>query len=89
MTTEGLVNEMEAVPSTPQPIPPSTPKLGFQYFDKKLCYAPSRKPTKTKIELCSTVLLVLESPMSPPEHERGSSQDTPVLRPTSSTFHAS
>ena len=27
--------------------------------------------------------------MSPPDHERGPSQDTSVQRPTSSTFHAS
>ena len=32
---------------------------------------------------------VLESPMSPPEHERGPSVDTPILQPTSSDFHAS
>ena len=71
MTTEGLDDEMEAGPSNPQPIPPSTPKLGFKYFDEKLCYAPSRKSTKPKIELCSIVLPVLESPMSPVEHEKG------------------
>ena len=89
MTTEGLDDEMEAGPSNPQPIPPSTPKLGFKYFDEKLCYAPSRKSTKPKIELCSIVLPVLESPMSPAEHEKGPSQDTPMPCPTSSTFHAS
>ena len=89
MTTEGLDDETEAGPSNPQPYPPSTPKLGFQYFDEKLCYAPSRQSKKPKIELCSTVLPVLESPMCPPEHEKGPFQDTPMTYPTSSTFHAS
>ena len=65
MTTEGLDDELEARPSEPQPIPPSTPKLGFQYFDRKLCYATSKKPTKSKIELCSAILPIPESPMPP------------------------
>ena len=51
MTTEGLDDKMEAGPSNPQPIPPSTPKLGSQYFHEKLGYAPSRKSKKSKIEL--------------------------------------
>ena len=60
MTTEGHDDEMEAGPSNPLPTPPSTPKLGFQYFDKKLCYAPPSKLEKAKIELCNTILPVLD-----------------------------
>ena len=41
MTTEGLDEEMEAGPSNAQTVPPSTPKLGFKYFDKEKCLAPS------------------------------------------------
>ena len=68
MTTEGLDEEMEAAgPSNAQMVPPSTPKLGFKYFDKEKCLAPSKKQ-KTRIELCSTVLPVLESPMPPTQN---------------------
>ena len=68
MTTEGLDDEMEAGPSNAKLVPTSTPKLGFKYFDKEKCLAPSKK-RKSRIELYSTILPVLESPMSPPEHE--------------------
>ena len=88
MTTEGLDEEMVAGPSNAQMVPPSTPKLGFKYFDKEKCLAPSKKQ-KTRIELCSTVLPVLESPMSPPEHEKGPSLDTPIPQTVSDNFHAS
>ena len=63
-----------------------TPKLGLEYFDREMCYAPPRKFEKKRIELCNTIMPVLESPMSPPEHERGPSVDTPLLQPTSSNF---
>ena len=89
MTTEGLDDEVEAGPSNAQPVPPFNPKLGFKYFDKEKCLAPSKKQKKSRIELCSTVLLVLESPMSPPAHERGPSLDTPRPQPVSDNFHAS
>ena len=69
-------------------VPPSTPKLGFKYFDKEKCLAPS-KNQKSRIELCSTVLPVLESPMSPPEHEKGPSLDTSIPQAVSDNFHAS
>ena len=88
MTTEGLDDEMEAAPSSSQPVTPTTPKLGFKYFDEKLFYAPSRKKEKAKIELCNTSLPVLESPMSPPEHERGPALDTPMLQSTVDILHA-
>ena len=74
-----------SVPSDAQ----TTPKLDKTYFDEKLCYAPSRGKTKRRIELCKTILPVLESPLSPPAHERGPSMDTPVIQPESSGFHAS
>ena len=89
MTTEALVDEMAAGPSCAQPVPPSTPKLGFEYFNKEMCMAPSKTQRKSKVELCATVLPVLESPMSPPDHERGPSIDTPLIQSTSGNFHAS
>ena len=54
-----------------------------------MCYAPPRKFEKKRIELCNTIMPVLESPMSLPEHERGPSMDTPLVQPISSNFHAS
>ena len=68
---------------------PFLPKLGLKYFDRELCYAPSKKPQKSKIELCCTILPIPESPISPPEHERGPSEDTLLLHSSSSDFHAS
>ena len=65
MTTKDLDDELEAGQSGSQPVPPTTPKFSLQYFDEKMCYAPSRKIEKTKTELCKTLLPVLESPMSP------------------------
>ena len=59
-----------------------TPKLDKAYFDEKLCYAPPRGNVKGRIELCKTILPVAESPMSPPAHERGPSQDTSYCKPT-------
>ena len=67
----------------------TTPKLDKTYFDEQLCYAPPRGNTKRRIELCKTILPVLESPLSPPAHEKGPSMDTPVIQPESSGFHAS
>ena len=66
MTIEGLDDEMEAGPSNVQPVPLSTPKLGFKYINKEMSLAPSKKQKKSRIELCSTILPVLESPTSPP-----------------------
>ena len=86
MTTEGLEDEMEAGPSSALPVPPSTTKLGFKYFDKEKCLEPAKKQ-KPRIELCNAVQPVLESPMSPPEHERGPSLDTPMPQTVSDNFH--
>ena len=85
MTTASDEPGPSSVPSDAQ----TTPKLDKTYFDEKLCYAPSRGNTKRRIELCKTILPVLESPLSPPAHERGPSMDTPVIQPESSGFHAS
>ena len=89
MTTEGIEDECEAGPSSAQPVPPTTPKLDFRYFDEKMCYAPPMKTEKTKIELFKTLLPVLESPASPPEHEKGPVLDTPMHHSVSDNFHAS
>ena len=85
MTTASDEPGPSSVPSDVQ----TTPKLDKTYFDEKLCYAPSRGNTKRRIELCKTILPVLESPLSPPAHERGPSMDTPVIQPENSGFHAS
>ena len=89
MTVEEQDTESAAGPSNLQMRPPSTPKLGFKQFDEKLLYAPMRKAERTRIELCNTILPVLESPLSPPEHERGPSQDVFMEQPVSTSFHAS
>ena len=73
-----------AGPSSSQMQTDVTPKLDHKYFDKEMCYAPPKKPGKSQIELCNTILPVPESPMSPPEHERG-----PVWTPISSADHRS
>ena len=65
-----------------------TPKLDKDYFNEKLCYAPPSGNVKRRIELCKTILPVAESPMSPPVHKRGPSQDTPLLQAEKSGFHA-
>ena len=55
ITTEDLDDEMGAGPSGAQSIPPSTPKLGFEYFSKEMCLAPSKKQRKSRVELCTIV----------------------------------
>ena len=54
-----------------------------------MCYAPPKNFGKTRIKLCNTISPVLESPMFPPEHERGPSLDTPLVQPVKGTFHTS
>ena len=66
-----------------------TPKLDHKNFDKEMCYAPPKKLGKSRIEICNTILPVLESPMSPPDHEKGPSLDTPLDQHITSDFHAS
>ena len=89
MTIESSDDEMVAGPSNAQPVPPSTPKLGFEYFNREMCLAPSKRQKKTRVDLCTTVLPVLESPLFPPDHERGPSIDTPLVQSTSGTLYAS
>ena len=86
MTTEDLDYEMGAVPSGAQSIPPSTPKVGFEYFNKEMCLASSKKQRKSRVELCTTVLPVLEPPLSPPDHEREPSMDTPSFNQLQEVF---
>ena len=89
MTIESSDDEMAAGLSNIQPVPPSTPKLGLEYFNREMCLARSKRQKKTRVELCATVLPVLESPLSPPDHERRPSIDTPLVQSTSGTFYAS
>ena len=86
MTMDEPEDEARAGPSTPQREEGVTPKLGLKYFDREMCYAPPRKFEKKRIELCNTIMPVLESPMSPPEHERGPSVDTPFSSQLRVTF---
>ena len=82
-------DELVAGPSTSRANVEITPKLDHKYFDLERCYAPSKRTGKSRIEHCSTILPVLEPPMSPPDHEKGPSQDTPFVQPMISGFHAS
>ena len=41
-----------------------TPKLGVRYVDKNLRFA--EDCSKKRIELCETIMLAIDSPMSPP-----------------------
>ena len=71
MTMDEPEDEARAGPSTSQMEEGSTPKLGLKYFDREMCYAPPRKFEKKRIELCNTIMPVLESPMSPPQSTKG------------------
>ena len=75
---EPTEDEPEAGPSSSQTQTDVTPRLDHKYFDNEMCYAPPKKTGKSRIELCKTLLPVPESPMSPPDHERGLSMDTPL-----------
>ena len=86
MTMDEPEDEAGAGPSTSQMEEGVTPKLGLKYFDREMCYAPPRKFEKKHIDLCNTIMPVLESPMSPPEHERGPSVDTPFSSQLRATF---
>ena len=88
MTVEDEREEMVSGPSTSRQRDDVTPKLDHKHFDQKMCYAPPKWIEK-KIELCRTLLPVLESPMSPPEHERGPSLDTLLIQSVEAGFHAS
>ena len=65
MTMDEPEDEARAGPSTSQMEEGMTPKLGLKYFDREMCYAPPRKFEKKRIDLCNTIMPVLESPMSP------------------------
>ena len=79
MTMDEPEDDSIAGPSTSQVEEGVTPKLGLKYFDREMCYAPPKKFGKKRIELCNTIMPVLESPMSPPEHEKRPSMDTPTM----------
>ena len=86
---EPVEDELEAGPSSAQVRTDITPKLDHRYFDKEMCYAPPKKAGKSRIEICKTLLPIPDTPMSPPEHERGPSSDTPIMQPVMGGFHAS
>ena len=60
MTTGSLEELMTAGPTTPQTTLVTTPKLGLQCFDEKICYVLPMETSKTKIELCKTLLPVMD-----------------------------
>ena len=83
---------MNPGPSSSRTDVESTPKLGEQYFDKTLCYAPAKEYAKKRIELCKTVIPVDDSAMSPPAHARGPVLETmlaPLPQPANSGFRVS
>ena len=91
MTVEVEQGDMLPGPSTSNLHEEVTPasKLGLKYFDKEMWYAPPRQNGKSKIEICKTLLPVLDSPMSLPQHEKGPSLDTPQTQTTRVEFLAS
>ena len=91
MTVEGEQEDMTPGPSTSNLCGEVTPacKLGQKYFDQEICYAPPGQNGKSRIEICRTLLPVLDLPISPPQHERGPTLNTPLVQPTVSGFHAS
>ena len=81
---------MVAGPNSSLPGPSFTPKLKPTNFDEILCYAPPPMVNaKRKIEICKTLLPVMDSSISPLLSERGPSQDTPLIQPSDSGFRAS
>ena len=86
---EPTEDEPEAGPLSTQMQTDVTPKLDHKYFDKEMCYAPPKKTGKSCIEFCKTLLPVPESPMSPPDYEKGPSMDTFFMQPVMGGFHAS
>ena len=90
MTSEVSEEDAQvAGPSTSGATVEKTPKMDNKYFDLERCYALSKRTEKSRIEICNSILPVLESPMSPPDHKRGPSQDIPFVQPATSEFHAS
>ena len=71
MTIGNPEEEMTAGPSTALSSSSIIPKFDRRYFDEMLCYAPRRGAMMTKIELCKNLLLIIDSPVSPPAQERG------------------
>ena len=70
MTVEDEQEQMVPGPSSSGQLDVVTPKLDHKNFDREMCYATPKAIGKSRIELCKTLLPVLESPMSPPQHER-------------------
>ena len=67
------VEENEAVQghSTSGPSVKVTPKLGMEYFNEDLCFAPKKENALQRHQLCKTTLPVAETPLSSPPHKRG------------------
>ena len=86
MTMDEPEDEARAGPSTSQVKEGVTPKLGLKYFDREMCYAPPRKFEKKRIELCNTIMPVLESPMSPRSTRGGQVWTPPLSSRTRVTF---
>ena len=79
---------MIAGSSTSLSRPSITLKLNATYLDEKLCYAPPKGKAKRKIELCKSLLPIVESPMSTPPNERGPSRNTPLVQSAEPEFTA-
>ena len=60
MTVEDEHEEMVPGPSLSGKLDVVTPKLDHKYFNREMCYAPPKAIAKSRIELCNTLLPVLE-----------------------------
>ena len=88
MTVEE-VEEDETVQGPSTSRPRGTFTLGSEYFNEELCFAPKKENALKRIQLCKIILPVAETPLSPPPHERGPSNETPLFPQASGTFRAS
>ena len=92
VTTGSIEEEMVPGPSTTQPSSLVRQQLlnwAVSISMKNFVTIPSREKTKTRIEICKTLLPIVDSPMSPPPHERGSSLEIPLLQADRSGLRAS
>ena len=81
-------------PNSPSTLPgpsgssyPSTPTTSSSiYFDEKMCYAPSKRDPKLRrqhpIELCSTLVPVVDTPISPMPQDRPQVETTQAQQST-------
>ena len=89
MTTSCEGEDFVAGPSSARGNEAATSKFDMECFDINLCYAPAKENPNRRIELCKTLLLIADTPMSTPPHERGPSDKKPLAPIFSAEFRAS